>query len=144
MVSKLGIDIGGTIIDRRNDAGDKDFFTKNYLNVPEIKDAFWVIKELNKRFDNQVFLISACTEQVEINTMQWFEYHSFFAKTNITKEHIYFCRYRKIKNDICEQLNITHFIDDRIEVLQTLVYVKNLYHLSGDQTWPDIARLVHP
>jgi hypothetical protein len=64
--------------------------------------------------------------------MKWLERHHFFGSTGIPSNRVLFCRERHEKATICRQLGLTHFIDDRLEVLSHLVgMVPHLYLLRS-------------
>lgn len=124
----LGVDIGGVIIDRVNDGTDTLFFSENYLKTTAVPGVFEALKELvEKRFGDNVFLVSKCGRRVREKTLHWLDHHRFYDLTGIEREHVRFCRERHEKASICEKLGITHFIDDRLEVLSGLTMVSALY-----------------
>lgn len=124
----LGVDIGGVIIDRVNDGTDTSFFSENYLQTTAVPEAFSALKNLvEKRFGENVHLVSKCGRKVSEKTLLWLAHHSFFDLTGIGKERVHFCRERHEKAGICEKLGITHFVDDRLEVLGNLTTVGALY-----------------
>lgn len=124
----LGVDIGGVIIDRVNDGTDTSFFSENYLRTTAVPEAFTALNELvKKRFDENVYLVSKCGKKVSEKTLAWLAHHSFYDLTGIKQDHVYFCRERHEKANICEKLGITHFVDDRLEVLGNLNTVGELY-----------------
>ena len=84
--------------------------------------------------------------------MQWFERHRFFERTGIDSRNVRFCLKRPEKALHCREIGITHFIDDRTDVLEAMIgVVPNLY-LFGPQrapvtpgmqhlaTWNDVGR----
>ena len=124
----LGVDVGGVIIDRVNDDTDTSFFSDNYLATTAVPGAFDALARLAAgRFAGQVFLVSKCGARVEAKTREWLAHHDFHARTGIPAGHLHFCRRRRDKAGICERLGVTHFIDDRLEVLGYLESVPNLY-----------------
>lgn len=124
----LGVDIGGVIIDRANDGTDTSFFSDNYLQTTAVPGAFDALRELrDKRFANGIFLISKCGRKTREKTLHWLDHHCFYASTGIARDHIRFCRERYEKARICKELGITHFVDDRLEVLSSLTLVGTLY-----------------
>lgn len=128
MKEKLGIDIGGVIMDRANDGTDTSFFSANYLQTTEVRGASEAIHRLvTERFGEDVFLISKCGVRVATKTLHWLDHRRFYATTGIKQEHVHFCRERHEKAGICEELGITHFVDDRLEVLSHLTMVGTLY-----------------
>jgi len=124
----LGIDIGGVIIDRVNDGTDTSFFGDNYLRTTAVPDAFRVIRDLvEQRFGDRVYLVSKCGKKVEKKTLHWLAHHRFHDLSGILSDNVRFCRQRHEKSGICEDLGITHFIDDRLEVLSYLTSVDSLF-----------------
>lgn len=122
----LGVDVGGVIIDRVNDGTDTSFFGQNFLQTTAVADAFEVLKRLQSRFD-QIVVVSKCGQSTQDRTKLWLAHHDFYSRTGIADSDLYFCRERREKAPICQQLGVTHFIDDRLEVLGYLETVSNLY-----------------
>lgn len=159
---RIGIDIGGVIIERAG-SGDTSFFGENYLETPEVPDAFRVIKEFARAgFGNNRFLISKAGPQTEARTLEWLEHRNFFNETGITPDNVLFTRTREGKVPIAQELQLTDFIDDKAEVLGHLAgTVKRLYLLNPSEdepqaqsdamtqvtasfsTWIDLERHIH-
>ncbi|QQG46104.1 MAG: hypothetical protein HYY55_04040 [Candidatus Niyogibacteria bacterium] len=134
----LGVDIGGVIIDRVNDGTDTSFFTDNYLRTTAVPGVFDALRQLvEKRFGDKVFLVSKCGQRVQNKTLQWLDHHRFYDLTGIGRERVRFCRERHEKAGICEELGVTHFVDDRLEVLGNLATVSTLYLFQPrpDEVW---------
>ncbi len=128
MTERLGVDIGGVLIDRVNDDTDTSFFGDNYLRTTAVPGAFDALKRLaNCRFEDRIHLVSKCGPRVEQKSRDWLDHHDFFRKTGIDPANLHFCRKRQDKAPICDSLGLTHFIDDRLEVLSYLKTVPNLY-----------------
>jgi hypothetical protein len=125
----LGIDIGGVIIQSSDDShGDTSFFSGNYLNTPAMDGVFGAVAALvARRFGPKTWLVSKCGTEVEAKSRAWLAEHDFFARTRIPPENLRFCLERRDKAGICAELGITHFIDDRLEVLSYLETVLNRY-----------------
>lgn len=131
----LGIDIGGVIIDRvNNDDKDTSFFSDNYLATTPVEGAFVAISSLvEKRFGPNVHLISKAKEPTQRRTMEWLTHREFFYNTGVKAENVHFCLTREEKAPICARLGITHFVDDRLDVLHHLRNgVENRY-LFGEE-----------
>ena len=126
-MKNLGIDVGGVIISRANDDTDTSFFSDNYLaTTPEI-GAFESINAAFARYDN-IYIVSKCGDNVRRKTLEWFKHHNFYGVTGVKEENVFFCRKRNEKVGICEQLGITTFVDDRLEILNYMLdKVDNLY-----------------
>lgn len=140
MKEVLGVDVGGVIIDRVNDGTDTSFFGRNFLLTTAVADVFDVLRQLNERFD-QIVLVSKCGQSTQDRTRQWLAHHNFYDRTGIAESDVYFCRERREKSPICQQLGVTHFIDDRLEVLGYLKTVSNLYLFRPIET--EVKRFSH-
>ena len=158
----LGIDVGGVIISRTNDNTDTSFFSDNYLNTRMVEGAVETITDLvARRFGQRVYIVSKCGPRTEAKTREYFAHHRIFERTGIPADHIRFCRMRKDKAPICAELGITHFIDDRLEVLAYLATVPHLFlfqpqdaeiarhaaHLARVQrvtSWAEVRRALLP
>lgn len=132
----LGVDIGGVIIDRVNDGTDTSFFSQNYLRTTPVPKVFEALHKLvASRFGDRVHLVSKCGQRVEDKTLHWLKHHNFYELTQVKPDHVHFCRERHEKAGICKSLGITHFVDDRLEVLSYLgaVRVRYLFKPSLDE-----------
>jgi hypothetical protein len=126
----LGVDIGGVVIQRTGDPGEDDtsFWGPNYLETPEIADAITTIAALSReRFGQAIYLVSKCGEDTEERSREWLSHNQFFARTGVPAANVHFCRKRAEKAPICTQLGVTHFVDDRLEVLSYLDDVPHRY-----------------
>ncbi|WP_312318383.1 hypothetical protein [Stenotrophomonas sp.] len=153
---KLGIDVGRVLISPGDDSTpDTSFIAgslENALNTPPMDDMFQVVPALVERFAGEVWIVSKCGQRIQDRTMQWFEHHRFFERTGIGRANVRFCLQRPEKAVHCRALGITHFIDDRTDVLQAMEEVVSHRYLFGPQrkavpqgmqhvmTWKDVAR----
>lgn len=129
----LGVDIGGVIITPARKAGDTSFFSSDYLATPPMAGAFEAIAALARmRFGARVHLVSKCGPGVEAKTRAWLAHHAFHDITGVPEERLHFCRARADKAPICARLGVTHFIDDRLEVLGYLASVPTRYLFQPD------------
>ena len=162
MISSLGIDIGGVIIDRANDGTDTSFFSDNFLETTAVPEAFNTIGQLRARkFGAHTFLISKCGLRIEQKSRAWLEHKDFYAQTGVNPDNVIFCRKRHQKAGIAADLRLTHFVDDKLEVLGYMKTVPTKYlfdpveaevaahreHLGGVtrvQNWPEVAALELP
>ena len=155
---RLGIDVGRVLISPGDDTKpDTSFIGRSdaeALETPPYVGMFEVVPALVDRFEGNVWIVSKCGDRIQARTMQWFSHHRFFERTGIDPGHVRFCRKRPDKAVICRELAITHFVDDRADVLECMVgIVPNLY-LFGPQTervarsmrhvktWRDVARVI--
>ncbi|MGD1003545.1 MAG: hypothetical protein ABR884_03165 [Minisyncoccia bacterium] len=77
MREKLGVDVGGVIIDSvKNDGTDTSFLTDHYLSTTAVDGAFDALRLLvDERFGEDVFIVSKCGPLVEKKTREWFVHH---------------------------------------------------------------------
>jgi hypothetical protein len=131
----LGIDIGRVILDRRNKKTDPSFFEENYLQSTPHPDTFDQIRNLQmKYFKHDVHLISKCSRKIQDRTLSWLAHHNFCTITGIHRSQVHFCRAHPQKVEVCKKLGITHFIDDRLEILSYLIgLVPHLYLFSPQE-----------
>jgi len=133
---KLGIDIGKVIISGVNDSQDTSFLRGDIdsaLQTLPIPESFESIKLLVHYFNGKVVLVSKASLPIQHRTVLWLNHHNFFEKTGINVNNIYFCLQRQDKVKICSDLTITHFIDDRMAVLEHLKGVVDVRMLFGPQ-----------
>jgi hypothetical protein len=126
----LGVDIGGVIIDRVSEDDEaRRMAHLGYSGAAAIDGALEAIARLvRRRFHDRVWLVSRCDEPRERVLSEWLERQNFFGATGVPRAQVRFCRERHEKAIICKELGITHFIDDRLEVLSHLVgAVPHLY-----------------
>lgn len=131
----LGVDIGNVIINHRlAKTDDETFYEEQYSTIPCTEGAFEALKKLNEFFNGEVYLISKCTEWAEEKILAWFVDNDFYNHTGIKQENVYFVRKRDEKDLLCQTLGITHFIDDRLEVLSYMIEsTSNLYLFQPDE-----------
>jgi hypothetical protein len=129
----LGVDIGNVIIDNRLNTQSK-LDEAGYSKLPVVGGAFENLKILTDYFHGEVYLISKCTEWAQEQILTWLTNHDFYSITGINPEHIYFVRERHEKDAVCQKLDVTHFIDDRLEVLSHMIEsTPNLILFKPDQ-----------
>jgi hypothetical protein len=157
---RLGIDIGRVLITPEDpSAPDTSFIgggIEDALRTPPYEGMFEVVPRLAQKFVGRVWLISKCGPKVEQKTRLWLAHHQFFERTGIDAGHLRFCLKRPQKAVHCAALGITHFIDDRSDVLGAMEGTVPHLYLFGPQprgpagdarftrtaTWADVARLL--
>ncbi len=154
---RLGIDIGRVIINgpAHPAGGDTAFFTGDQdtmLATPEMPGAVQAIARLVGHFQGKVWLISKCGPRTQARTERWLDGHDFYRRTGLPPSHVHFCRSRADKRTHCEQLKLTHFIDDQPEVHAAIRGVVTHQYFFGPQrnpapsygiqtpTWADVVR----
>ena len=134
----LGIDIGRVIMAPVDSSGNVDTSflggtLAEALETPPSEDAFPMIRMLTARFEGRVWLVSKAGSKVQERTRQWLAHHRFFERTGVPPANLRFCRHRHEKVDHCKELGLTHFIDDRLEVLRYMKGVVPHLYLFGTQ-----------
>ncbi len=130
METRIGIDIGRVLIDG-GPGTDTAFFGRSEADAmatPEVAGPFAAVARLVDRVGGRVWLVSKCGDRIRARTRAWLAHHDFHARTGLPDDHIEFCRLRPEKATICARLGITHFVDDRPDVL--LAMTGQVPHLS--------------
>lgn len=147
----LGLDLGNTIV-----------ATTPQGKVP-FDDAIRVINRLVKDLSPQeVYIVSRVNAEQHVRAEQWITDHRLLEQTGILRENIHWCAERSDKALICKKLGITHFVDDRPEVMSHMLGIvpcrilfganeKDILHykesLDGviyTNTWLEIEELFFP
>lgn len=125
----LGVDIGGVIMAHQAEGSDTSFFGDNYLESPATDFVFEALRALNTegRFKDNVHIVSKCGKETERKSREWLNHRQFAEVTGIPESRLHFCKKRREKAPICESLGVTHFVDDKLEVLSYLPFVKSRY-----------------
>lgn len=112
------------------------------VRTPPVDGVFDVLPALVGRFA-EVWLVSKCGERTQRRTELWLAHHRFFERTGIEPDHVRFCRRRADKAVHCRELGITHFVDDRRDVLDAMRGVVPHRYLFGPQSEPIPPDVVH-
>jgi hypothetical protein len=134
-MNRLGIDIGRVIIDGSSGAGDTSFFSGDIgvmLRTPAVPGAFDAITRLVPLF-GEAWLISKCGPRVQQRSLEWLRHHRFFERTGIAEGNVRFCLRRPDKAIHCADLGITHFVDDKPDVIAAITPV--VPHRYLFRTW---------
>lgn len=132
---RVGIDIGRVIIG--GGGADTHFFGRSEADAlrrtPAIPGAFAGVAQLVERFEGEAWLVSKCGPRIQRRSMAWLDHHDFWAKTGVSRERVRFCRERADKAMHARELGLTHFVDDRYDVLRHLVGLVEHLYLFGPQ-----------
>lgn len=135
-MNRLGIDIGRVIIDGSSGSGDTSFFsgdTAAMLRTPAVPGAFAAIARLVPLF-GEAWLVSKCGPRVQRRSVEWLRHHRFFEVTGIAEGNVRFCLRRPEKAIHCVDLGITHFVDDKPDVIAAITPVVPHRYLFTN--WP--------
>jgi hypothetical protein len=121
---RIGIDIGKVIMSPvLGGKADTSFLSggvEKAMQTPPSPGAFEGVKKLVEAFSGKAWLISKAGPNVQQKTKLWLRHWDFYKVTGLPQEHLRFCLERPQKAAHCKQLLITHFIDDRLDVLEAL------------------------
>lgn len=129
MKAHIGIDFAGVIIQHRKLLRVEGGHVPD-PNEPTIayEGVFEAVRELISFCNGRVWIVSKAGPAMQANTIDWLHSVDFFARTGMKADHVRFCLERPDKEPICREVGITHFIDDRIHIMQVLRHtVPNLY-----------------
>ena len=137
--ARLGIDIGKVIINgpAHPEGGDTAFFTGDeavMLATPEMAGAFEAIGRLVPLFGGRVWLVSKCGPRVQQRSLEWLAHHRFWERTGVAEGNVRFCLRRPDKAIHCAELGITHFVDDKPDVIAAITPV--VPHRYLFKNWP--------
>lgn len=134
---RIGIDIGRVIMTPvKGGKADTSFLSgslERALRTPPSPGAFEGVSRLVQAFEGQAWLISKAGPRVQDKTKRWLRHWDFHGVTKLPSNHVRYCLERQHKVGHCKQLCITHFIDDRLDVLQYLHGLVPRLYLFGEQ-----------
>ena len=109
----LGVDIGEVLVEQHSTDLTVSFSGPNYLNAPEMPDAFRVLRRLREeRFGEHIYLITRCGIKRRQKRIEWLDHHAFYDRVGISREPPKYCWSPHNKSHVCHDLGVTHFIDD--------------------------------
>ena len=120
---RLGVDIGRVLTPEVTDDTyyPSLFNADDYLQTPTNMGAIETLREAREaRFGEEIYLVSKCGPEMQTRTSKWLTHVDFFERTGIPSANLYFCLTRSEKGIIAARLALTHFIDDRQDVLQAM------------------------
>jgi hypothetical protein len=146
---RLGVDIGRVIIDGdHHPSGDDTAFlkggTEEMLRTPPVDGALDTLARLVRLFGGRVWLVSKCGPRVQDRTRQWLVHHRVHQHTGIPPSHLRFCLRRADKALHCAELAISHFVDDRVDVLVALAGIVPHRYLFGPYGIPQLPPGIQP
>ena len=131
---KLGVDFGGvlTIYDNeRVSHGD-------FRPTPDLINS---VRALVVHFGaRDVFIVSRAGDAVAMAAQNWLHTSGFYRETGIRPDHFHCVYYRSQKRQVCNRLGITHFVDDRWDVLRRLDCHRRYLYAEPGCTAPNGAR----
>ena len=136
MTNVLAIDLGNVIIDHKSFGTTPEYvLSGDYRAIPEVPDSISVISQLaHGPFHSRVHVMYNASTVANEKIQEWLRHHEFSSRTGISSEKIHRSEHGRDKSALCLCHNVTHFIDDRLEVLGMLVKtVNNLFLLNAHE-----------
>lgn len=136
---RIGLDFGGVVVPlahRRaggQDATGEDT-TIDARGQTTHPGALAGIATLVTRSSGNLWIVSKAGQRMEQRTRAWLDAWDVYDVTGLPRDRVYFCRTRQAKQPICEELAITHFVDDRVHLMQILRgTVPHLYRFAPEE-----------
>ncbi len=140
--ARIGIDIGRVLISVGDGRHDTSFLSggeEAAMATPPMQDAIQCVKALSRRTGGNIWLVSKCGERIAGRSRRWLARWRFFAQVEVDPSHLRFCKKRPDKAIHARQLRLTHFVDDRADVLVHLRdLVPHLYLFGPQEAAPPI------
>lgn len=115
----------------RNSLSNPEPLACGYLRVKPIKGALETLQSLARNGFPVIHIVSRVSAEKPflLRRCRWLSTHGFNSVVPVKRVH--FCYERSDKAAICEKLGISHFVDDRLSVLQHLITVVPFLFLFG-------------
>ncbi len=121
MNARIGIDFGGVIVRNLHEDTGEDTSLQNSSGEQAARDgALDAIRQLCSACDGRVWIVSKAGPRMQERTLTWLQSVDFCSYTGLLPDHARFCLQREDKEKICRDLEVTHFIDDRVHIMQIL------------------------
>jgi len=130
----IGFDLGGVVLDSPGGSVPLDSWP-----IREVPGAVDTIRWMHRVGDwpSGVHVISRCGPDVEAWSRHALDHVNFFERTGLSQGHVHFVRKVGEKVDLAVQLQLTHFVDDRSDVLARMAgRIPNRLHLAGSAARP--------
>ena len=145
---RIGLDFGGVIVSAaaaRSPTDDTELHDPREVLDEPLSGAIEGVSRLVEATDGDVWIVSKAGAKMQARTLRWLDDTSFYSRTRLSKDHVRFCLTREEKAPVCVELGITHFMDDRVHLMQILRnVVPNLFLFSPLQQRKAIPSWVTP
>lgn len=111
---KFGSDLGSTIVN-----------TKTKVAYP---NSMRIIADIIRKYGpNKFFIISRVNTEQKVRAQAWLNQSRFFGQTGMPEQNLFWCEERHQKAVIAKDLGLTHFVDDRPDVLIPMISVPHRF-----------------
>ena len=132
-VARVGIDFGGVIVRNRKQIPREDTNLADSDQAEVAHDGvFEAIRGIVSFCDGHVWIISKAGPHMQKKTRAWLDAVDFFSRTDLDPDHVRFCLERQEKETLCRELKISHFVDDKVHVMQILRHTVPHLYLFGE------------
>lgn len=120
--SRIGIDVGRVLVGASTDGSEPDisFLTASNdeaVRIPPEPGAFDFVRDAVECTGGHVHVVSKCGTRIQALTRAWLEHQRFYAQTGVRPDQVHFVKKRPDKRLVAGSLGLTHFVDDRVDVL---------------------------
>ncbi|MGE3512852.1 MAG: hypothetical protein AB7N65_28655 [Vicinamibacterales bacterium] len=156
---RVGIDFGGVMVRASHWNRDDETSPQGTSEAERATEGmFDSVRAIAAACAGRVWIVSKAGPRMQARTLAWLRAVDFFARTDVTQDHVRFCLSRIAKDAICRELEITHFVDDRVHVMQILRKTVPHLYLFGERgeerycppwatfvsSWAEVSALVIP
>jgi len=127
----LGVDVGGVLAERLAGDSDTSFFGGRPMATPVVAGALDAVTALSAALGGRVHIVSKAGPRTSELSRRWLGLHGFLGDDKVPQGQVHFVRRREDKHPVCERLEITHFVDDMVDVLSYLQTVPQRYLFTG-------------
>lgn len=126
----LGVDIGQVLVEQF--APGSHFRGEDYLQAPELPEAFRVLRRLHHERGMEIVLATRCASpRVRSRRIEWLDHHDLWGRVGIPRVLPLYCWTPHYKASVFHDQGITHAIDDDPEELIHLDLVPHLTLFRG-------------
>ncbi len=132
---RIGLDFGGVIVRLRDKSSREDTSLDRADGIEIAHDGVIDgIKAMIAQTGGSVWIVSKAGTRMQETTRNWLDSVDFFTQTGMARENLRFCLERSEKEAICKSLDISHFVDDRIHIMQILRHsVPHLFLFGSEE-----------
>jgi hypothetical protein len=129
----LGVDVGQVLVEQFEP--EFSFRGHNYLNAPELPDAFRVLRRLQRDRGMEIILATRCgSPRLRARRTDWLEHHNFWGRVGIPRVPPLYCWTPHYKSSVFYERGITHAVDDDPNELVHLDLIPHLILFRGRST----------
>ena len=153
---RLGVDIGGVLKPHRTPETEPRFVTSLQTTEP-VPGSLETLRRLaSGGFGPRLWVVSKCRAENEEPLRAWLGRNGFLDDGLVLLTDVHFCRERADKAEIARHLRLSHFVDDRPEVMSHMdraihrvlfqpdrddaaAYAASIGGVPMVETWDDVA-----